>query len=139
MASRKAQMFVATAVFLTGLLFVVQQALVIYSVLDMTTPFTVKDSYSINNVLEMVNYTIISQQDTGNPIADCLEFENDLKELLFFIEDDFSKRGYLMMSDYSLECTYWNNNPAFPAPLNITVIFIGDFESYGIFKFHHNA
>ncbi|MBN2330463.1 MAG: hypothetical protein JXC85_01485 [Candidatus Aenigmarchaeota archaeon] len=139
MAAKKAQMFVATAVFLTGLLFVVQQALVIYSVIDMTTPFLEKDSYMVMNIIDAVNYSIITQKDTGDPIQDCSDFENTLKELLSSLRDDFSRKGYLMISQYSLRCTYWNNAYPQPAPLNLTLSFTGDYESVGTVRLYHNG
>lgn len=132
-------MFVATAVFLTGLLFVVQQALVIYSSLDMSTPFQAKDSYTVNNIIDLVNYTIISQEDTADPIADCVDFENNLIELMSSVRDDLSREGYLLMSDYSLDCGYWNNNPPMPAPLKLTISYTGDLESFGTFIFYHTG
>ncbi len=137
MAAKKAQMLVVTAVFLTGLLFAVQQALLTYSLLDLSDPFQTKENYIAMNLIDSVNYTIRTQKDTTDHTADCLEFENHLKELLSVMRHDLSGQGYLVETIYMLNCSYWDNARPFPAPMELTISFTGTCESFGKIKFYH--
>ncbi len=130
MGAKKAQMFVATAVFLTGLLFAVQQALLAYTMLDLTKPFQTDESFVATNIVDSINYTIRATDD-------CPEFENNLKEMLSVMRDDLSKQGYLLQTSYALNCSYWNYVPPAHSPLNITIILAGDYSSFANMKFYH--
>jgi hypothetical protein len=135
MAAKKAQMFVATAVFLTSLLFVVQQALLTYTVLDLSRPFQTEEIYMVMNLMETINQSIKSMGDTAP--EDCREFEYNLKDMISSIKDDLSKRGYILEISYNLDCSYWNNAPPQPPPLNLTMSFAGAYDYFGGMTFYH--
>ena len=130
MAAKKAQMFVATAVFLTGLLFFVQQALLSYSILDLSGPYQTKEHYIAKNVVDIINYTIMTT-------ADCHEFENNLKELLSDLRTDFGSEGYMIGINYDLNCSRWNYAPPADAPLTLSITFTGNYDASGIYRLHN--
>jgi hypothetical protein len=131
MSSRKAQMFVVTAVFMASMIFVVQQALIAYSVLDMSAPFDSRESSMMRSVITSVNQTI---RNAGS----CPQFQKNLEELLPALRDDFSDEGYLMTSEFDIDCGYWGNSYPNPnAPLKLSLSFKGKFDSNGIIRFYH--
>ena len=137
MVARKGQMFVVTAVFLTGLLFAVQQVLFTYSALDLSEPFQTKEHRMLKTVIDGINESIRAHTDTGDPQSDCQEFDRNLKELIAMITDDFSSEGYLLKVNHDLECSNWGNSDP-PAPLTVSMSFIGAYDASGILYFYHN-
>lgn len=137
MASRKGQMFVVTAVFLTGMLFAVQQAMLSYTLIDMSSPFHGRENSMIMNFVDVVNQSIITQIDTGDPNEDCLEFESNLKIVMAAMKDRMTGEGIMVDTIHSLDCANWLNAHPASAPLNLTLIFSGYYDSTGTFSFYH--
>jgi len=121
-------MFVVIAVFLGGLLFFVQQALLTYSLIEISSPYQTKEHYIVMNVMDAINQTI-------NTSSGCLAFENDLKELLSELREDFASEGYLMNINYDLNCSNWDSST--DAPLSISLSFPGIHDVTGMFKFYN--
>ena len=132
MHRKKAQMFVVTAVFLASMLFVVQQALITYSALDMSGPFKTKQLYMLKNIVDSINRTI----KNPNPAITCQDFDKNLDELLSLLKDDASSEGYLLETDYYPDCSSWDNEYPQKAPL--TLRFSETYDASGnILKFYH--
>jgi hypothetical protein len=129
MSMRKGQMFVVTAVFLTGLLFAVQQALLVYSSLDLSEPFRVKEHMMVRDAINSINETILKAQD-------CSVFDRNLKELFAALRDEFTSEGYLLELGYSIDCDSWSNTGP-PAPLTVSIGFVGTYNARGILRFYH--
>lgn len=55
---RKAQMFIVTMVFLTGLIFAVQQLLFQYTLIDLSRPLQQTDFYLLSSIGDIFNLTI---------------------------------------------------------------------------------
>lgn len=129
MPARKGQMFVVTAVFLTGLLFAVQQVLLTYSLLDLSRPMESREHYMVKNVLDSVGETITAS-------GDCLEFERNLNWLLMTLEQDYSSEGYVLDTSYYLDCSRWDNEYPAPAPFSMSVTMLGRYDVSGTIKFY---
>jgi hypothetical protein len=135
MAARKAQMFVATAVFLASMLFIVQQAMITYATLDMSGPFQTKQIYMVRNIIDSVNVTI---RTAGEGRPGCQEFQKNLEELLYLLKDDVSSEGYLMEASPLLDCGKWDNIHPEPAPLILNLRFSETYDASGnVLKFYH--
>ena len=130
-------MFVVVAVFLTGMLFVVQQMLLGYSAIDLASPFQSRDDYVIRNFIDAINQTIITQRDTGDANADCLDFERNLIALLTSMKRELSRKNYLMETLHVIDCGNWDNEYPAEAPLNLTVISTAYYASGGSMSFYH--
>lgn len=89
---KKGQMFIVTMVFLTGLIFSVQQIMFHYSYLDVSKPFQRTDFYLLKNVEDIFGQTISSS-------TTCPEALSNLEELHHYLyrED---------LGGYALELTY---------------------------------
>ena len=127
--AKKAQMFVASAVFLAGLMFVVQQSLITYARLDMSRPFGYGENYMVLGVIKSVNETITT---TG----DCATFDSNLRELIRVLKLDFNARGYMLEMDYQLDCGDWSNSPPADAPLAFSIAFTGFYDAEGVLTFY---
>ena len=130
MGAKKGQMFVVIAIFLTGLIFTVQTALITYSVLDISGPYQTREHYLTSNIIDELNSTIRST-------ANCDSFGNNLREMLTVFRDDLTAEGYLMDVNYDLNCTFWNTRPPARAPLRASITFTGAYDSSGLFSFYH--
>jgi hypothetical protein len=134
MVHRKAQMFVVTAVFMSSMLFVLQQALVAYTMLDSTEPFRTKEVYIIRNIVDSVNDTI---KAGGNLREDCLQFQDNVEELLIDVKEDISSEGYVMVTNFELDCDNWPNFSTQPAPFRLSILFSETYEATGVIEFWH--
>ncbi|GAG97643.1 unnamed protein product [marine sediment metagenome] len=140
MAAKKAQMFVVTAVFLTSMLFVVQQMFITYSMIDSSVPFKTKQIYVMKGIIDSVNETIEFGEDTR---ADCQRFEKNLQELLSLLKDDVSSEGFLLVTGYNLDCgtgasTPWTNTYPNKAPLSLSIRLSETYDISGnVIKFYH--
>jgi len=130
MATKKAQMFVVTAVFLATMMFVVQQIFITYAVLDVSAPFKTKEVYVIRGIIDSVNQTI---KTTGS----CQDFQRNLDELLGLLKDDVSAEGYLMDARYEINCTNWNTAYPGEAPLSLSLRLSETYDATGIIDFYH--
>jgi len=130
MVARKGQMFVATVVFLTGLLFSVQQALITYSLLDTSSPFQTKEHYVISDTLGVIESSI-------RDATDCRAFEGSLKEILAALDEDYSAEGVVVDIEYDLNCSRWANQVPNAAPLAVRIMFTGIHEASGLFTFYN--
>ena len=135
MAAKKAQMFVVTAVFLTGLLFAVQEAMLTYAYIDMSGIFKSRENYMLMNLIDGINE---SARGPDDDISGCHEFEKNLKELILLAGSDINMQGYHIEVYYDLNCSYWNNTYPGKAPLRLTMIFIGTYDASGTLQFYHN-
>lgn len=133
-------MFVTTAVFLTGMLFVIQQAFLTYSSLDLSQPFETSEHRTVKNVIDVINETILSQPYTGDPLDNCREFEKNLKELIHMLKTELILEGYLLDARYTLDCANWENTgPPDPAPLTVGISFTGIYDANGVLYFYHSS
>jgi len=130
MVARKGQMFVATVVFLTGLLFSVQQALLTYSLLDISSPFQTKEHYVIGDTVSVIESSI-------RDATDCHAFEGSLKELLAVLNEDYSAEGVVVDIKYTLNCSNWANQLPDDAPLAVGIRFTGIHDASGMFSFYN--
>ncbi|UCD03409.1 MAG: hypothetical protein JSV63_02130 [Candidatus Aenigmatarchaeota archaeon] len=135
MAAKKAQMFVVTAIFLATTLFVIQQAFITYSALDISSPYRTKQLYVLNNVINSVNETIRTS-------ADCPDLERNMDELLDVLKDDISKEGIVLDSDYVFnDCVAnWNNLPSSGIPpMRLSLRLSETYDISGnVLDFYHN-
>ncbi|MCD6496637.1 MAG: hypothetical protein J7K54_05180 [Candidatus Aenigmarchaeota archaeon] len=126
---RKAQMFIVTAVFLSAMLFTVQQIFLAYSLLDMSRPYNTEEVYIAKNIMDAVN-------DTIKQAPDCWEFQKNLDELIVKLRDDVSADGYFLELDYTIDCTRWSATSG-KAPLSLSVRLSQTYDSEGIVDFYH--
>jgi hypothetical protein len=135
MASRKAQMFVVTAVFLTSMLFVVQQIFITYASIDTSAPFKTKQVYVMKNIIDSVNDTIKSADDG---LAGCQEFQKNLEELLSLLRDDVSSEGFIFEASPKFNCGDWDNTYPEDAPLSLSIRLSETYDISGnVLKFYH--
>ncbi len=135
----KAQMFVVTAIFLATMLFSVQQAFITYSKIDMSGPFDTKQPYIVKNIIKSVNESIMNEPNSGTQLAQCQRFQRNLEELLDDLKFDVSREGYLMESQFFINCGNWGN--AYPAspPLKLSLRLSETYEYNMIIDFYHNS
>lgn len=134
----KAQMFVVTAIFLATMLFAVQQAFITYAKIDMSEPFDTKQVYVLRSIIDSVNDTIINQPEGGmSSLEQCREFQQNLEMLLDEIKFDVSREGYLMESNFVLECPKWSNAYPLPPPLKLSLRLSETYDYTGIIDFYH--
>ena len=110
---RKAQMFIVTAVFMTSMLFFLQQALVIYTQMDATRPFMSKEVYILDGIRKSVEDTI---KAGGSSAQDCTRFQDNVEDLLLKTKEDVNAEGYVLVTNFELECDYWTNTAPAPPP-----------------------
>jgi len=128
--AKKAQMFIIAAIFLVGLIFSVQQLLFQYAAMDTSAPLRDNDIYILKNVNSTISQAIRSA-------TDCADFSKKMDELDTFFGSRIPSRGYLLSLSYRLNCTNWNN-PAGPAPLNLTIQIVGKTsETYSTVYMYH--
>ncbi len=134
MASRKAQMFVVTAVFLTSMLFVVQQIFMTYAAIDTSAPFKTRQVYVMKNIIDSVNETI---RTADNGLAGCQEFQKNLEELLSLLRDDLSSEGFIFEASYEIDCSRWSYASG-KAPLSLSIRLSETYDISGnMIKFYH--
>ena len=114
----KAQMFVLTMIFLMGLIFAVQQLLFQYTALDLSAPFRQNPVYLLENTKNIINRTIRSTPE-------CADFGAKMEEFNDFLNTRVPPGGYIISLSYRLNCTYWNNLPPNPTPLNVSIFIQG--------------
>ncbi|NIO23008.1 MAG: hypothetical protein GTN38_03210 [Candidatus Aenigmarchaeota archaeon] len=131
----KGQMFVVAMVFLVGLIFVVQQVLFQYTLIDISEPMRLSDTHTIRSLTEDVNRTIkASMQCNGSDDS----FETYLEELDSVIKKEETGRIYVIYISRSLNCEFWGNSPPAENPLNISIRITGlGKDTTGSFKFYH--
>jgi len=115
---KKAQMFIITTIFLIGLVFSVQQLMFQYTALDLSAPFRENNIYLLQNTKNIINNTI-------RTTPYCPDFMTKMRELKDFLDKRIPRGGYSLSIGYRLNCTYWNNSPPNPPPLNLTIYIIG--------------
>jgi hypothetical protein len=113
---RKGQMFVITMLFLIGLVFFVQQLILQYNSLDLSSPFRQNDFYILDNTKDLVNLSIKSTPD-------CAVFSRKMEEFKDFINTRIAKVDYDLSLSYTLDCAYWNLRTS--PPLNLTIRILG--------------
>ncbi len=118
----KGQMFLITMIFMTGLVFMVQQLLIQYSALDLSAPFRENEIYLLRNTRDIINTTIKSTPD-------CEVFSDKMESLANFLNSRDPKGGYIISVDYRLNCAYWGNTPPAQAPLNVSVKIVTTMKS----------
>jgi len=129
-------MFILTIIFLVGLIYVVQQSLAGYSILDFSEPFESNEFYIIKNVKEMFETTLTS---TPECVVGKDNAQENMNELMNLIGRKIVFGGFTLDIDYDLYCTYWNN-VAGPEPLNLTIRAIGrQSESVVNYKLYHEV
>jgi hypothetical protein len=132
---RKAQMFIVTAVFLSSTLFFLQQALVTYASIDSTKAFRAKEVYILKNVMDSVTDTIRNADDN---LAGCQEFQKNIEELLSLLGDDVNSEGFVLESDYELDCGDWDHTYPQDAPLLLSLRLSETYDISGnVLAFYH--
>ncbi len=107
MVARKAQMFIVTMVFLTGVIFTVQQLLFQYSELDLSMPLQKTDFYIIQNTRNLLQQSLIA--------SSCAEAEENLQETLSFLAEQ-PLRGFTMSFLFNgelypnINCSNWDTS-----------------------------
>ncbi len=131
MSRRKAQMFIVTAVFLTSMLFFLQQALVTYSTIDNTRPFLTKEVYILKGMKDGIERTI-------KQTPDCIQFQENVEEYLSDLKDDVSAEGYVLSTNFDLDCNIWNNAPPDPPPFTLSIRLSKTYDATGKLSFYHS-
>ncbi len=134
MAARKAQMFVVTAVFLSAMLFSLQQALVAYNTIDIAAPFNAKDVYVAKNVVDAINATIRSG---GSDLGDCMRFQRNVEELIATLKEDVTSEGFVMIVNFDVYCENWGESYPGPAPFRMSMRLSETYDATGIMNFYH--
>ncbi len=135
MVSRKAQMFVVTAVFLASMLFSVQQIFITYYMIDMSAPFESKQAYIMRNIIDNINDSIKS---AGGGMPGCQEFQKNLDELISILKDDVSSEGFILEAAYNLDCGKWGAVYPNPPPLFVSIRFSETYDISGnLVRFYH--
>ena len=76
MASSKGQMFIVTMVFLIALIFSVQQLLLQYTAIDLSTPPQTTDTYLVENMEPIFQAALDSSDDCEEARTNVRELEN---------------------------------------------------------------
>jgi hypothetical protein len=129
----KGQMFVLTIIFLTGLIFVVQENLTGYSYFDFSEPLQSNDIYFFNNVMDMFNDTMVTT-------TDCTSAQSNIEELMLFLSRKIIRGGFTLDLRKRLNCDNWGNTPSSNnPPLNLTVHVIGkESDTLEMVYMYHN-
>jgi hypothetical protein len=131
----KGQMFVVAVVFLIGLIFVAQQIMFQYTLIDISEPMRLSDSHIIRSLTNDINRTIKTTLEC-NGTDD--SFERYLEELDSVLKREETGRIYVMYVSRSLNCEFWDNQPPAENPLNLSVRITGlGKDTTGQFKFYH--
>ncbi len=107
MVSRKAQMFVVTAVFLATMLFTVQEMFITYAAIDTASPFKTKELFIMRGIIESVNETLRTS-------ATCDDLRDNLEVLMVKIRDDVSSEGFLLQTGNVMDCDNWGSPSSGP-------------------------
>jgi len=129
----RGQMFIVTAVFLVGLIFVVQQILFQYESVDPRTGFQYNEFGAVASLRDAVNATLANSTDCDNLAA-------NMDVLKSFIDYRSASAGFTEELKYSIDCaSFWNNPPSLP-PLNATIRFLGsNIDSTSNFIFYKGS
>jgi len=131
---RKAEMLIITVVFLIGFVFSVQQNLLHYSAVDISDPLENNDLYLMKNVEQMFTELLMNTESEEECINMLL---SELINLRSFLNTQIFRGGYVLESDFSLDCNNWDSS--INAPLTITIRIIGENEltdsTFDIFRF----
>jgi hypothetical protein len=129
----KGQMFVLTIIFLVGLIYVVQQNISGYSVLDISGPFEDNDYYIFRDVKDLFERTMTTT-------STCIEAGRNLNELNNYIGRKILVGGFTLDLKYTLNCDNWDNVNPGPPPLNLTLKIIGkQSETIGSLRIYHQV
>jgi len=132
----KGQMFVVAMVFLVGLMFIAQQVMFQYTALDISEPMRLSDAHVTRSLTDMVNRTIKTNMECSGSDD---SFETYLEELESVLEREETGRIYIIQLAYSLDCSFWDNQPPDENPLNISIRVISlGMDTTGQFKFYHS-
>ncbi len=136
MGVRKGQMFLISMVFLVGLIFSVQTALLGYTATDMSETVKKSDRFKAEDVLKLVNDTL-NDPDTINCNSGKDNFLDKIRETQSILKEEYVRGIYSVRIIPVLDCTNWKN-PDKPV-LNLTVISQGPgFETKGFFQLKRN-
>jgi hypothetical protein len=129
----KGQMFILTVIFLVGLIYVVQQNLSGYAVLDLSEPFE-------DNSYYIFKYVKDAFSDTTATTRTCFEAEANLNELVNYISRKILFGGFTLDLRHNLDCARWDNTDPAQAPLNLTIRIIGKHsEVYAAIPIYHQV
>jgi len=128
-------MFVVAIVFLVGLIFMIQQVLFQYTILDISEPARMSDTHVIRSLSEDINRTIKAKLECKGSDD---SFERYLEELDSSLKKEETGRIHVISISESLDCNYWNNLPPAESPLNISIRITGlGKDTVGSFRMYH--
>ena len=109
----KGQMFIVTMVFLVGLIFAVQQLLFQYSYLDLPGDFIRTDTMIASDIEILLEKSI-----TSSPTC-AIAIERLDRTINAIANSDIT--GFLIETDYDVDCDNWDNYPPAQSPINLTI------------------
>ncbi|MBN2042865.1 MAG: hypothetical protein JW754_03585 [Candidatus Aenigmarchaeota archaeon] len=132
MGCRKGQMFLISMVFLVGLIFTVQTALLGYTSVDISEPGDKTDRFLIENVIGLINDTL-NDPNTEYCNSGKDNFLDKLREIQTIIKEEYVRGLFSLKIIPLLDCTKWDDEGE--VVLNVTVISQGpDFDTKGLFE-----
>jgi hypothetical protein len=127
---KRGQMFVVTTIFLVSLIFVVQQLLFQYASVDPKEGFQYNEYGIVKSIRDAANATLANS-------GYCDALAANMEILNSFINSRSASTGYAIEFSYALDCSAFGNSPPSPAPLNVTVRFLGsNIDSTSRFSFY---
>ncbi len=131
MGCRKGQMFLISMVFLVGLIFTVQTALLGYTSVDISESSQKTDRYLIENVINLINDTL-NDPNTEYCNSGKDNFLDKMREIQTIVKEEYVRGMFSLKIIPILDCTKWNSQNE--VVLDITVVSQGpDFDTKGVF------
>ena len=137
MNRKKAQMFLVTVVFLSGVIFAVQGFLVQYMTMDLSEPMQSNDVFILENIRDMFGETI----KTGTDCDDALLNMNLLHEFLItrMLKGYTVELKYNKENEPNLVCANWAPGATDPV-LTLTVHISGtNTETTGVYEYFRST
>jgi hypothetical protein len=123
-------MFVVTTIFLVSLIFVVQQLLFQYTSVNPKEGFQYNEYGIVKSIRDAANATLANSSDCG-------ALKTNMEILKSFLDSRSASTGYAIEFSYAMDCGALGSSPPGPAPLNVSIRFLGsNIDSTSSFSFY---